>query len=88
MSSSLPYTHRYSLTAAAICSLAIQWQKETFLGDTLLCRLRQLPSETEETYNRYLHTITRGDGQTVAQIYSEWTPRTVQVDASELAPRV
>lgn len=72
----------------AICSLAIQWQKETFLGDTLLCRLRQLPSKTEETYNRYLHTITRGDGQTAAQIYSEWAPRTIQVDASELAPRV
>lgn len=53
----------------------------------LLPRL-QLPKETEETRKRYLHTITHDDGQTAAQIYSEWVPHTVQMVALDLASRV
>ncbi len=71
----------------AIRCLTIHWQKETFLGDTLLCQLQQLPTEADDTLFKYLHTIMRSDGQTAAQVYSEWVPRTVQVDVSKLAPR-
>ena len=71
----------------AILCLTIHWQKETFLGDTLLCQLQRLPDETDDTLFKYLHTISRSDGQTAAQVYSEWVPRTVQLDVSKLAPR-
>ncbi|MDY5650889.1 MAG: hypothetical protein SPF23_02460, partial [Paludibacteraceae bacterium] len=82
------YTHRYSLTAAdmdtryrmtpkAIRCLTIHWLKETFLGDTLTCRLNLLPNETDEPVYHYLHTIARNDAETAAQVYSEWIPRSV-----------
>ena len=72
------YTHRYSLTAAdmdtryrmtpnAIRCLTIHWLKETFLGDTLTCRLNLLPNETDEPVYHYLHTIARNDAETAAQ---------------------
>ena len=62
--------------------IAIHWQKETFLGDTLLCCMYLLPNQTEEKCYRYLHTINRNDGQTAAQVYSEWVPRTGQIDVA------
>ena len=92
------YTHRYSLTAAdmdtryrmtpkAIRCLTIHWLKETFLGDTLTCRLNLLPNETDEPVYHYLHTLARNDAETAAQIYSEWIPRSEQIDVSVHAPR-
>ena len=71
----------------AIRSLAIHWLKETFLGDTLLCRLTLLPNEDDETVYRYLNTISRNDGETAAQVYSEWVPRTEHPDISIRAQR-
>ncbi len=86
------YTHNYSLTAAfmdahAIRCLAIHWLKETFLGDTLTCRLTLLPNETGEPVYHYLHAIARNDAETAAQVYSEWIPRAEQIDISRHASR-
>jgi hypothetical protein len=75
------------MDAHAIRCLTIHWLKETFLGDTLICRLSLLPNETDETVYRYLHTIARNDAETAAQVYSEWIPRSEQIDVSVHASR-
>ncbi len=75
------------MDAYAIRCLSVHWLKETFLGDTLICRLNLLPNETEEPVYHYLHTIARNDAETAAQIYSEWIPRTTYPDISLRASR-
>ena len=75
------------MDAHAIRCLTIHWLKETFLGDTLTCRLNLLPNETDEPVYRYLHTISRNDAETAAQVYSEWIPRKEQIDVSVHASR-
>ena len=62
-------------------SLTIRWMRETFLGDTLVCRLWQ----TEQP-NAYLHVISKDDAA-VAQIYSELTDRTTDAIIDTEAPR-
>ncbi len=71
----------------AIHCLAIHWLKETFLGDTLTCRLNLLPNETDAPMYHYLHTISRNDAEIAAQVYSEWVLRTEQIDVSTCASR-
>ncbi len=71
----------------AIRCLTVHWLKETFLGDTLRCRLTLLPNETDEHVYHYLHSIARNDGEIAAQVYSEWIPRTEQIDMQQHAPR-
>lgn len=63
-------------------SLTIRWLHETFLGDTLVCRLWQT-----EHPNAYLHIISKED-VAVAQIYSELADRTGQTIIDTEAPRV
>ena len=46
-----------------------------------------LPNETDEPVYHYLHTITRNDAETAAQVYSEWIPRAEQIDVSVHASR-
>ena len=75
------------MDAHAIRCLTIHWLKETFLGDTLLCRLSLLPNDTNEPVYHYLHTISRNDAETAAQVYSEWIPRAEQIDVSAHASR-
>ncbi len=72
----------------AIRSISIRWLRETFLGDTLTCRLILLPREQRDGTYTYTHIITREDGQSAAQIYSEWSVRTKQQpDISEIVNR-
>ena len=52
-----------------------------------ICRLTLLPNETDEPVFHYLHTIARNDAETTAQVYSEWIPRTEQIDVSVRASR-
>ena len=75
------------MDAHAIRCLTIHWLKETFLGDTLICRLNLLPNETDEPVYHYLHSIARNDAETAAQVYSEWIPRKEQIDVSVHASR-
>ena len=82
------------MDAYAIRCLTIHWLKETFLGDTLLCRLTLLPNiDSPDSVYHYLHTITRHAAAPVesaaaptteiaAQVYSEWVPRKQNIDAS------
>ncbi|MBR1808287.1 MAG: hypothetical protein IJ776_02750 [Paludibacteraceae bacterium] len=63
-------------------SLTIRWLHETFLGDTLVCRLWQ----TDQP-NTYLHVISKDD-KAVAQIYSALTERTDQSIIDTEAPRL
>ena len=70
----------------AIRCMAIHWLHESFLGDTINCRLRLLSDNTPGEYH-YLHTMTRNDAEIAAQIYSEWVPRTIQYDISKEAIR-
>lgn len=65
----------------------IHWLKETFLGDTLQCRLLQLSDESTASELCYLHTITCNNDKTAAQIYSEWLPRAEQIDIATYAKR-
>ncbi len=71
----------------AIQCLTIHWLRETFLGDTLQCRLQLLPNESDKPAYRYLHTISRNEMETAAQVYSEWEPRTAPIDVCEHAKR-
>ena len=59
------------MDAHAIRCPTIHWLKDTFLGDTLTCRLILLSNETDEAVYHYLHTIARNDCETAAQVYSE-----------------
>ena len=76
------------LDGYAIRCLTIHWLKETFLGDTLACRLTLLPNETGQPMYHYLHTLSRNDSETAAQVYSEWVPRSEQIDISLHAQRI
>ena len=75
------------LSTHTIRCLTIRWLKETFLGDTLQCRLFLLPQDDDKNLYRYLHTISRNDEQTAAQVYSEWIPGTDHIDVSKQAKR-
>ena len=63
-------------------SLSIRWLHESFLGDTLICRLWQTEHE-----DRYLHVISKDD-KAVAQIYSVLTERTDESIIDTEAPRL
>lgn len=69
------YTHRYSLTAADMDT------RYRMTPNALL------PNHTNEPVYHYLHTIARNDAETAAQVYSEWIPRTEQIDVSAHASR-
>ena len=72
------YTHRYSLTAADMDTRYRMTPKAVFL---------YLPNQTDEPVYHCLHTIARNDAETAAQVYSEWIPRSEQIDVSVHAPR-
>lgn len=66
--------------------MAIHWLHESFMGDTIKCRLTLLPNDINGEYH-YLHTMTRNETEITAQIYSEWPPRTVHHDVCAEAAR-
>ena len=72
------YTHRYSLTAADM---------DTRYRMTPKAVLLYLPNETDEPVYHCLHTNARNDAEAAAQVYSEWIPRSEQIDVSVHAPR-
>jgi len=76
------------LDTHAVRLVTIHWLHETFLGDTLICQLRQLNSNETEDVFRYLHTISRNDSEVAAQVYSEFVPRTIDTDIAEQAVRI
>ena len=71
----------------AITTLSIRWLCESFLGDTLRCRLTLLPRDQKDGVYAYLQKIERDGGEAAAQIYSEWAPRTFITDITLHASR-
>ena len=63
-------------------SLTIRWMHESFLGDTLICRLLQTEKE-----DAFLHVISK-DNTVVAQIYSVLTERISEAIIDTEAPRL
>ena len=81
------------LDAHAIRRIVIHWLRETFLGDTLTCSYQPSevsgqPSEvSRQQVLGVLANLTREDGEKSAQIYTEWTARTITTDIAAQAPR-
>lgn len=69
------------INAYAIRHFAIHWLHETFLNDTLTCNVYVFEPGV------FLHSITNQDGATVAEIYSEWVPRSAEPDVADIACR-
>ena len=60
--------------------LSIHWLHETFLGEEIICSLYK-------TNDNFLHTLTKADGNIVAQIYSHWTEEPNRIDVSQKVER-
>lgn len=69
------------LTSHRTNRYVIHWLRESYLGETLTCTLRQVAEDA------YVHLITREDGEVAAEIFSVWAPLESQVDVSTVAKR-
>ena len=69
------------LASQMLATLTVHWLRETYLDDTLLCRM----ARTEE--GSYLHTLTNADGVTVCELLSRWQPQPSSPDVSEVLDR-
>ena len=69
------------LAAQALTSLTVLWLHETYLDDTLTCRM----SPTDG--GSYLHTLTNGAGTVVCELMSSWQPQAETSDISEVLNR-
>lgn len=76
----LTSTHDF-LTAFRTKRMVIHWMHETYRDDTIHCTLRKIQ------HGEFVHTLTNQAGQTVAEIYSLWEPRTEVGDVSEMVCR-
>jgi len=61
-------------------NFAIYWKHETFLGEVITCELRK----SEE---QFVHVLTKNEGVEVAQIISEWVPKTLSIDVADVVSR-
>lgn len=69
------------LASQMLTSVTVHWLHETYLDDTLTCRLSLTPD------GRYLHTLTNAAGLTVCELLSEWSPQPEAPDVSEVLNR-
>jgi len=69
------------LATQALASLTVHWLHETYLGDTLTCRMSTVGDGT------YLHTLTNAEGVVVCELMSQWQPQTDTADVSEVLNR-
>lgn len=69
------------LASQTLTSVTVHWLHETYLDETLLCRM----SRTED--DSYLHTLTNADGVVVCELLSRWQPQPVSPDVSEVLDR-
>lgn len=70
-----------TLANEALTTLTVHWLRETYLDDTLTCRL----SHTED--GSCLHTLTNADGTLVCEVLSRWQPQAETPDVSEVLNR-
>lgn len=64
-----------------LSSLAVHWLRETYLDQTLTCRM----SVTAD--GNYLHTLTNEEGLVVCELMSQWQPQPETADVSEVLDR-
>ncbi len=69
------------LAAQTLSSLTVHWLHETYLDDTLTCRMSRLPDDT------YLHTLVNSEGTIVCELLSKWQPQPAYPDVSEVLTR-
>ena len=69
------------LTSQTLSSVIVHWLHETYLDDTLTCRL----SRTDD--GNYLHTLVNAEGVVVCELMSQWQPQQETPDVSEVLNR-
>ena len=69
------------LASQILSSLTVHWLHETYLDDTLSCRM----SRTDD--GSYLHTLTNSEGVVVCELMSKWLPQPQTADVSEVLNR-
>ena len=69
------------LASQTLSSLTIHWLRETYLDETLTCRM----SRTEDGY--YLHMLTNAEGAVACELMSRWQPQPETPDVSEVLNR-
>ena len=69
------------LASQTLSSLTVHWLRETYLDETLICRM----SRTDD--GCYLHTLTNAEGAVACALMSRWLPQTETPDVSEVLDR-
>ena len=69
------------LSSQTLTSFTVHWLHETYLDETLTCRL----SHTDD--GRYLHAITNSEGVVVCELMSKWQPLSGTREVSEALNR-
>ena len=69
------------LASQTLAALTVHWLRETYLGDTLTCRM----SRTDD--GNYLHTLTDSEGVAVCELMSRWLPMAEMADVSDVLNR-
>ena len=69
------------LASQTLTSLVVHWLHETYLDDTLTCRMSCIDD------GNYLHTLTNAEGVVVSELLSRWQPQPETTDVSEVLNR-
>lgn len=69
------------LATHTLTSLTVHWLHETYLDDTLTCKMSQADEET------YLHVLTNSEGTAVCELMSHWQPQGEVPEVSEVLNR-
>ena len=69
------------LSSQTLSSVTVHWLRETYLDDTLTCRM----SHTDD--DSYLHTLTNAEGIVVCELMSRWQAQPETRDVSEVLNR-
>ena len=69
------------LAGQTLSSLTVHWLHETYLDDTLTCRMSRTEDES------YLHTLTNAEGTVVCELLSKWEPLLQTDDVSDVLNR-
>ena len=69
------------LASQTMTSLAVHWLHESYMDDSLTCRMSQVGE------GNFIHTLTNGEGVAVCELMSSWQPQTEATDVSEVLNR-
>lgn len=69
------------LASQTLRSLVVHWLHETYLDDTLTCRMSRLDD------GNYIHILTNAEGVVVCELMSTWQADTMTTDVSEVVNR-